>query len=79
MRKITQQSEMVKNLRIGDTKLDTHRERERERHKEYNYIQGVQQLQNDNNNNLYKGYKLTLYSDSLRATTLYVLYINSLN
>ena len=31
MWKIKQQSVMVKNLRIGETKLDTQREREREK------------------------------------------------
>ena len=44
------------------TKQDTHRERETHTHKEYNYIQEMLQLQH-NNNNLYKGYKVTLYSD----------------
>ena len=34
MWKITQQSVVKKNLRIGETKQNTHRERERERHKE---------------------------------------------
>ena len=34
---------------------------------------------NNDNNHLYKGYKVTLYSDSLRATALYAIYINSLN
>ena len=35
---------------------------------------------NDNNNkNLTKGYKITLYSESLRATALYAIYINGPN
>ena len=56
-----------------------HRERERERCTKNIFIHKMQQLQNDNDNNVYKGYKVTLYSDSLRATTLYAIYINSLN
>ena len=74
MRKITQQSVMLKNLCIGETKLDTRREREREaqrislfiRCNSYKYEQPPS-----------KGYKVTLYSDSLRATALYAIYINS--
>ena len=32
-----------------------------------------------NDNNLYKGYMVTLYSDLLRATALYAIYITRLN
>ena len=71
-----------KNLRMGDVKqhnTHTERERERERHKEYNSInKSMQQLQM-NNNNLTKGYKVTLYSDSLRATALCANYTNGPN
>ena len=38
----------------------------------------MQQLQY-NNNQPSKGYKVTLYSDSLRATALYAIYINGPN
>ena len=41
-----------KNLRMRDTRQNTHREKERERYKEV-YLITMQQLQNDNN--LYKG------------------------
>ena len=37
VRKITRQSVEKKNLRIWETKQNTHKERERERHKEYLY------------------------------------------
>ena len=47
MRKQEQHSVMVKNLRVRESKI--HAQRERDRHKEYVSIQGVQQLQNDNN------------------------------
>ena len=40
----------------------------------------MQQLQiHNNNNNLYKGYKVTLYTDSLRETALCAIYINGPN
>ena len=50
--------------------------RERESHKEYNSISNNYK---NNNNNHYKGYKITLYSDSLRAIALYAIYTNGLN
>ena len=62
---------------MGDMKeRNTHTERETHT-KRYISISNIQQLQNDNN--FYKGYKVTLYSDSLRATALYVIYTNGPN
>ena len=87
MRKIKQQS-VVKNLRVGEIKIRTkrerERERERERHKGYISIQEMQQLQlttktTTTTTPFIKGYKVTLYNDSLRATSLYAIYINSLS
>ena len=54
----------------------THTHRHTERHKE------VSLISNNYNNEqptFTKGYKVTLYSDSLRATALYAIYINGLN
>ena len=34
---------------------------------------------NNNNNHLYKGYKVTLYSDSIRSIALPAIYINGIN
>ena len=66
-----------KNLRIGDMKQgNTHRERERGT-KMYIFISNS--YNNEQSTNLTKGYKVTLYSDSLRATTLYVNYTNGPN
>ena len=46
MRKITQQSVVKKNLRIGEKKTEyAQRERERERHKEYLYSQNATDIQ----------------------------------
>ena len=60
-----------------ETKRDTHTEREAQR---IIYIQeGNSYNNNNNNNNLSKGYKVTLYSDSLRAIALYAIYINGPN
>ena len=76
MRKITQQFVEKKNIRIGDAKQNAQRERER----------GTKIISIFIENNSYnleqptftKGYKVTLYSDELRATALYAIYINSL-
>ena len=79
----------MKNLRIEDNKIRTHtdtqrkRERERERERErgtenITIFKKMQQLQIITTN-LSKGYKVTLYSDSLRATSLYAIYINGPN
>ena len=75
MRKSKQHSIVMKNPCMSVYKIDT--ERDRDRHKEKRYIP---------KGNLYKwqptltkGYKVTLYSDWLRATALYAIYINSLN
>ena len=51
--------------------------RERERHKKLSPIKSAT-VTNDNQLTFTKGYKVTLYSDSLRATALYSIYINSL-
>ena len=67
----------AKNLRMRE-RVNKIR-KERERHKEYLYSRNATVTNNNNNNHLYKGYKVTLYSDSLRASTLYAIYINSLN
>ena len=65
MRKIKQHSVMVKNLRIGETKRDTQRERERGTKNITILKEAITNVINNNNNNnpLYKGYKVTLYSD----------------
>ena len=55
------------------------REKERERHKEvYLYYQECNSYNNEQPT-FTKGYKVTLYSDSLRATTLYPIYTNGPN
>ena len=68
---------------MGDVKQhNTHTERERERHKEYISInKSMQQLQNEQptTTTFTKGYKVTLYSDSLRAIALYPIYTNGPN
>ena len=56
---------------MGDMKQNTHREREREAQRVYLYYQECNSY-----NVRTKGYKVTLYSDSLRATTLYAIYRN---
>ena len=73
---ITQQSVLKKNLRMRSEKQYTHRERERG-------TKSISISQECNSYNLEqptftKGYKVTLYSDELRATALYAIYINSL-
>ena len=76
MRKITQHSMVKKNLRIGEATQNTHRERER--HKEYLYYQECNSYNNEQPT-FTKGYKVTLYSDSLRATALYANYTDGPN
>ena len=62
-----------------ESKIRTERERERERHKEvYLYYQECNSYNNEQPT-FTKGYKVTLYSDSLRATTLYPIYTNGPN
>ena len=56
----------------------TQRERERERGTKSISIHKMQQLQIRTTATT-KGYKVTLYTDSLRATALYAIYITSLN
>ena len=68
-----------KYLRIGDMKHNTHKEREIERHKEVSLIIKNATVTNINQPTFTKGYKVTLYSDSLRATALCAIYINGLN
>ena len=66
---------MVKNLRIGESKIRIERER------------GTKSISLFKKCNSYKiitttfskGYKVTLYSDSLRETALYAIYINGPN
>ena len=60
---------------MGDMKQDTHRERERGT-KRYNSISNSY---NNEQPTFTKGYKVTLYSDSLRATALYANYTNGPN
>ena len=64
---------------MGDMKQDTHTEREREREREAN--KGISLLTTVTNDNqpFTKCYKVTLYSDLLRATALYVIYTNGPN
>ena len=70
---------VMKNMRMRDktryAQRERERERERERDKEYNYIP-MATITKATIATFTKGYKVTLYSDSLRATTLYVIYIN---
>ena len=68
-----------KNLRMEDMEQDTHSERERERHKMvYLYFQECNSYKNEQPT-FTKGYTVTLYSDSLRATALYAIYTNGPN
>ena len=61
---ITQsQSVLKKNLRMGDARQNTHRERERERGTKNVYIHKSATVTNDNQPTFTKGYKVTLYSD----------------
>ena len=55
--------------------------REREREREAQIISLLAKCNSYNNEQptFTKGYKVTLYSDSLRATALYAIYINSLD
>ena len=63
---------------MGDVKQrNTHRERERERHKEYNSINKNATVTNNEQPTFKKGYKVTLYIDSL--TALYAIYTNGPN
>ena len=79
---ITQYESVEKKyLRMGDMKQNTHRERERERERGtknvYIHIQGNSYKMTTTT--FTKGYKVTLYSDSLRATSLYAIYTNGPN
>ena len=76
MQKITQHSVVMKNLRIEEAKQYTHRERERGT--KNIAIKNPTVTMTTNQPTFTKGYKVTLYSDSLRATALYAIYINSL-
>ena len=87
VRKITQHSVVKKSMRIGNTKLDMHTERERERHT-HTQTKNISMFIEECNSSkmtiitttttFTKGYNVTLYSDSLRTTALYAIYINSL-
>ena len=57
---------------------ETERERERERHKKALYF-SIAIVTIITTTNLTKGYKVTLYSDYLRATAVYAIYRNSAN
>ena len=63
------------------TKQDTHREGEREIGTKNNLYSRRQQLQMTTTatTTFSKAYKVTLYSDSLRATALYAIYTNGPN
>ena len=64
---------------MGDMKeRNTHIERERGT-KRYLLLTRMQQLQMTTTTTFTKGYKVTLYSDSLRATALYPIYTNGPN
>ena len=59
---------------------ESKRERERGRHKIVMFIQDISTTVTITiATTLTKGYKVTLYSDGLRATTLYTIYRNGLN
>ena len=80
-RRITRRS-VLENPAYERLKATQYAQREREREREAQrgitlLTKGMQQLQL--NNNLRKGYKVTLYSDSLRAAALYPIYINGPN
>ena len=56
-----------------------HRDGEREAQKKFCIIMSRTTITNYNNQNLTKGYKVTLYSDYLRVTALYTINRNSPN
>ena len=69
-----------KNLRMGDMEQDTHREREREREAQRGIsINKYATVTTTTTTTITKGYKVNLYSDSLRATALYAIYTNGPN
>ena len=57
----------------------THRERERGTKNVYIHIQGNSYKMTTTTTTFTKGYKVTLYSDSLRETALYAIYTNGPN
>ena len=69
---------MMKNLRISKNKIHRYGEREREAQKDVMFLLCQEQLY-PITTTLTQGYKVTLYSDYLRATTLYTIYRNSPN
>ena len=72
-----------KNLRMGDMKrsirIERERERERERGTKRYFLLSKCNSYNNEQPTFTKGYKATLYSDSLRATALYAIYTNGPN
>ena len=68
---------MVKNLCVCVCKIDTHTEREREIGTKKRYIPVATNYKMTTT--FTKGYKVTIYSDSLRATALYAIYTNGPN
>ena len=75
---ITQYESVEKKyLRMGDMKQNTQREREREAQRIS--LLAKCNIYNNEQPTFTKGYKVTLYSDSLRATALYAIYINGPN
>ena len=59
---------------MGDMKQDTHRERERGTKRYYSISNNYNEQPT-----FTKGYKVPLYSDSLRAIALYAIYTNGPN
>ena len=76
MRKTKQHSVMIKNLRMRISKICVERKREIGTKKRYITRGNSYKWQPTT---FTKGYKVTLYSDCPRATTLYAIHINSPN
>ena len=72
-------SVMKKNLRMRMSNIHREREGERDRHKKTLYFLIATIITISTTPSLTKGYKVTLYSDYLRATSLYAIYRNSPN
>jgi hypothetical protein len=77
VRKIKKHSIAVEYLRMTVCRsLHRERERERDREAQKTFLFHKAIIQHPT---LQKGYKVTIYSDRLRATTLYANYINGQN
>ena len=77
---ITQQSDSEEESAYGGYETE-YAQRERDTQRRISFIIKMQQLNNneEKQTTFTKGYKVTLYSDSLRATALYANYRNGPN